>query len=1450
MESVDHDIRLSVGIDTTSAVKSMKKLMATTYKFFGLGLPDDFDKTFDSLQKHIDNVRETVSKYPELVNSVSDAGSEINITIQDTAQAEKDLAKSTKAASESLKESGEQFEGTEEELASLADGAEMIVEHIKDVFMGLAEVIKANHETMQEALGEIEIPDDEVSAKLQKLQNDVEKYSEKLELAKLKLQEFENQPPKPTSAYKSITKEFDKIGEEILKINNQKKAFKEDYGLGAEQLSGYKELNDQMGILIAKYERLKKKREEMEQSGTAFAVDDVKRQTLQNSLNSAERDYELAKARLEEYRTEQAKLAESSEEVGEAVENAAQTSDRAAKKAKKSITGFSLLLEPAIQKINRGNQYVKRMLSSLLRLGRRGSDSVKKVNGAAKNGIRTFMKYALSIGGLFAVLKKLQTTIAKSYRNLAQYSDEVNGSVSSLLSACTKLQNSLAAAFQPIENVVSPILSALIDKLSEAALAAGKFFAALTGQDFVYKALNTQEDYAGSLKDTAESAEEAEKALNDYLSPLDEINRYTSGKDKDKDTAVETGPAFEITPIEQRFKDLADKVKDYFGDFFEPFRASWSNKGSAVMEAWRGALERVRGTLADIAEDFKAVWTNGSGEKFVDKLLESFELLGEGVEAFVGAFQDAWNKDDLGQSVIQSMIDHATALLDLVNAIGRDLIDVWNAGYGERIWGNILTTVRNINKIIGGFYVQLKKAWDKNDKGRKIWEKILGIVEEVTNFFKELSEITVDWVDDLDFNPLLDGVLSLLDGFKKLQQVLNGKFKTVYEKILLPLAKWTIEKAVPKLLEAMGNALEFIADVIDDIPEGVLIGLASAIAGLGTAVLLFKGGQMIASGISAVAGALKLLVSTVAAHPIMILATAIAGITTAVIAYNELQWSNSGIQEFYSEVEKYSDDMAKISENMDTVLTNTDKTLSNTFADTKYLETYADRLKEIIADGQITPEEEADFRTIDKVFEERLPNYKEQIGLYITENEKGVLTINGDIKKIGTELDKVISKYKQTAIISAYTSLIEDSYKAIITGQDEYNKLLEENSDMLGAGKNYVEAMGELTEAYDKWHTATHSSMGAAGGDFLNQSAALDDLEAKMDELIPKALEAAYAMQDLGYDVTDVINALEKGEITDIWGSGMLGGIFDNAAPIRFFDELSPKVQDAIEQTEAAKIGIDNAKQSLDGMEGAATYFYGQIEENYVGALRAYQDGFITADEVMDNFGITVEELEKKAGEQGLTGTLAKSADSISADMENIESSTDKATEAISNLETETETPLSNTEANIESLAETAETAMSNMLKAITTAVQDSIKRLRELQEEAEKTGDKVSPIGAAGGALAGVAALQSALVKKKRTIPNIVNAPSIPKLAQGAVIPPNREFLAILGDQRSGRNFEAPESTLRQLIREELGSFGGNGGGSYQFTANLDGRVLFDKIIDRAKLKQTLTGKNPFELG
>ena len=54
------------------------------------------------------------------------------------------------------------------------------------------------------------------------------------------------------------------------------------------------------------------------------------------------------------------------------------------------------------------------------------------------------------------------------------------------------------------------------------------------------------------------------------------------------------------------------------------------------------------------------------------------------------------------------------------------------------------------------------------------------------------------------------------------------------------------------------------------------------------------------------------------------------------------------------------------------------------------------------------------------------------------------------------------------------------------------------------------------------------------------------------------------------------------------------------------------------------------------------------------------------------------------------------------------------------------------------------------------------------------------------------------------------ITAPQIPYLAQGAVIPANHEFLAVLGDQSSGTNVEAPLETIKEALAEVMTAYGG----------------------------------------
>lgn len=80
-----------------------------------------------------------------------------------------------------------------------------------------------------------------------------------------------------------------------------------------------------------------------------------------------------------------------------------------------------------------------------------------------------------------------------------------------------------------------------------------------------------------------------------------------------------------------------------------------------------------------------------------------------------------------------------------------------------------------------------------------------------------------------------------------------------------------------------------------------------------------------------------------------------------------------------------------------------------------------------------------------------------------------------------------------------------------------------------------------------------------------------------------------------------------------------------------------------------------------------------------------------------------------------------------------------------------------------------------------------------------------------------------------------------IPALASGAVIPPNRKFLAVLGDQKSGTNVEAPLSTIKQAVMEALAQ-----GSREPINVNLvvDGKTLARVVVPNINNMTRAAGK------
>lgn len=89
------------------------------------------------------------------------------------------------------------------------------------------------------------------------------------------------------------------------------------------------------------------------------------------------------------------------------------------------------------------------------------------------------------------------------------------------------------------------------------------------------------------------------------------------------------------------------------------------------------------------------------------------------------------------------------------------------------------------------------------------------------------------------------------------------------------------------------------------------------------------------------------------------------------------------------------------------------------------------------------------------------------------------------------------------------------------------------------------------------------------------------------------------------------------------------------------------------------------------------------------------------------------------------------------------------------------------------------------------------------------------------------------------------ISTVSIPRLAQGAVIPPNREFLAILGDQKNGTNVEAPLETIKQALAEVLSQNGSGEEITIKFTGDLAtlARVLTPEITRQQRRTQRALG-------
>ena len=81
----------------------------------------------------------------------------------------------------------------------------------------------------------------------------------------------------------------------------------------------------------------------------------------------------------------------------------------------------------------------------------------------------------------------------------------------------------------------------------------------------------------------------------------------------------------------------------------------------------------------------------------------------------------------------------------------------------------------------------------------------------------------------------------------------------------------------------------------------------------------------------------------------------------------------------------------------------------------------------------------------------------------------------------------------------------------------------------------------------------------------------------------------------------------------------------------------------------------------------------------------------------------------------------------------------------------------------------------------------------------------------------------------------------SAPALARGAVIPPNKEFLAVLGDQKSGTNIETPLATMVEAFKQAMAE---SGGGATTVVIQLDGKEIARSTVKNINNMTRAAGK------
>lgn len=325
----------------------------------------------------------------------------------------------------------------------------------------------------------------------------------------------------------------------------------------------------------------------------------------------------------------------------------------------------------------------------------------------------------------------------------------------------------LAAVGQPVLAMAVPVvqnITAALQKMTSVAQAAAKALSKVFGIDIGTDSTVTVSDStadlssnadsaAQSYKDMAASAEKAAEANENTLASFDKINKL--GDTTDSKTGTNTA--------------------------LSPTTSSGGLQGNISVKA-------------DV--DTSGVET---------KLTELFKDIKKNLNSLFKPLKSAWNKD--GKKATGSLKYAFKETKDLCVEIGRSFAKVWTNGTGEKTVGHILDIFKNINKTIGNISSNLKKAWSKDNLGTDIIQHAANIFNTILKHNENISKKISDWSEKIDFSPLLEALDELGQAVTPFADAVGKGLETFWDEVLLPMASWTIEDAIPTFLETLSDVI-------------------------------------------------------------------------------------------------------------------------------------------------------------------------------------------------------------------------------------------------------------------------------------------------------------------------------------------------------------------------------------------------------------------------------------------------------------------------------------------------------------------------------------------------------------------------------------------------------------------------------------------------------------------